>query len=235
MRQPRSHQTIKRLIITGTLLVLAVAIIIHRHFNPDLPATTRLDLSPPSTVALNPPHPIAPELTTALNTERLRALLPQTLPQDYLPINNHRPLTLWQVVPQKNPTNSPPALTMTAVITDPAVLKKLAAGRQIEFVTPNNQQTLSAEITAQQLTHKGINIFDLKLDGGDSLTGGQIASGKTSTDIALITGQGSYTVSINNQTGAGQMIDNKNLHIYKQHSDAVLVPTEAPAKPEPSP
>lgn len=168
--------------------------------------------------------------TSQQSAELDEAQLLAILQDDSLPVGDLQPLTLWQPVEQDN-ANSASELRIEAVASDPANLNELEVGRKIDFVIPHTGEELSGEITAQRNTNKGIETYDIELDNGNEYTGGHIVRGKTSTDVSVITNQGNYTVSINNKTGVGQVIDDRDLNIYRQNPDGVRIPTQEPPAP----
>jgi hypothetical protein len=174
----------------------------------------------------------ASEFFSDVSKEQLLGLLPSVSPDDSIPVRDRQALSLWQQADQDNNVISPDQLRIERVIADPAVLNQLEVGRKINFFIPHTYETVSARITAQQPSNNGVKVYDITLNDNIPLTGAQIVRGKKSTEATVITEQGTYTVSIDNKTGEGSIIDDSDLNIYRTGNDSILVPTQAPIRPD---
>lgn len=239
MSEQKSPRSLKPLFITTGVLASAVIVTSYVLFSPSHDVSeTAINSAALSNSAISASEigqqipELAPELLNGVNKEQLLALLPKASPDDNIPVQDRQAISLWQKADQDNVTTDPDQLRVEHVVADPTALTQLEVGRKVDFVIPHTDEAVSGEITAQQSANNGVKVYDIKLNNNNPLTGAQIVRGKQSTDVAVITEQGNYTVSINNKTGAGTVIDDRDLNIYRTESDVVLVPTQAPPKPK---
>jgi len=238
MADKGSSSTLKPLFITtGLLAVSTVMVVSYLTFSPsseapDTAIHNNQNASTPSAAVSSSTNASAlpTELKNGITESQLLAMLPKAAADDDTAVQDRQPLTLWQAG-QKSPLVEPGELRVEQVIANPDYLEQLEVGRKVEFVIPHTGESVAGEIAGQDLTNNGITTYDLKLNDNNPLTGGHAVRGKISTDFVVVTDSGNYTISINNKTGAGQVIDDRDLHIYRKHPDAIPVATGTPPKP----
>ena len=220
-------------ITTGLLAVSTVITVSYLAFSPsqDDISAQQAASNPSAAVSSTANVTSLPaELRNGLSEAELLALLPKPSAEDNIPVQDRQALTLWQAG-QKSAQVEPGELRIEKVTANPEYLEQLEVGRKVEFVIPHTGESVSGEIAGQDLANSGVTTYDLKLDNDNPLTGGHAVRGNISTDFVVVTESGNYTVSINNKTGAGQVIDDRDLYIYRQNPDAIPVDTGTPPTP----
>ena len=135
---------------------------------------------------------------------------------------------LWQPIsPQQHPQDIPDNLYVEYIKTNQPGDLNIAEGQQVSLLIPQENKSFIGVIDESTRAYGGeITISSGTIENGDENASFSITEGKNTTFITVATGESIYQVEINNRTGVGVVLDDRELNQYRQNEDGILPPPE---------
>lgn len=161
---------------------------------------------------------IVEELTSTQNVTRLNTVpndndykMLKTLPDqdDY-----HQPVegttfALWETDSTINPFPDDEIDNIEPVRTDPNFLADLQVGQALDFFIPQLGQSFQGVIDTTSKQMGGVKVWKGSIQDDDEKSNVLITQGKSMTHVVLTTTKGVYAVQIDNKSGEGAVIDER--------------------------
>ncbi len=135
---------------------------------------------------------------------------------------------LWQhAALQQRPKDIPDNLYVEYIKVKQPGSMKLSEGEQVSLLIPQENKSFIGIIDESTRAYNGeITISSGTIENGDENASFSITEGENSTFITVATGESIYQVEINNQTGVGVVLDDRELNQYRKNEDGILPPPE---------
>ncbi len=135
---------------------------------------------------------------------------------------------LWQPVPpQQHPQDIPDNLNVEYIKVNKPGTMKLSEGQQVALLIPQENRTYTGIIEESTRAYGDeITISSGAIKNGDENASFSITEGENTTFITVATGESIYQVEINNRTGVGVVLNDRELNQYRQNEDGILPPPE---------
>ncbi|WP_163834165.1 hypothetical protein [Spartinivicinus ruber] len=132
------------------------------------------------------------------------------------------PQQVW-VVDADNPIIEEGGIHVAHVQMEPGVLEKLSLGKTLILELPHLNQAVQAEITSTHNTVDGVEVWQGQIENGQVYENVSINRGSRQTYITVATGNGVYSVKVDNQTGLATIIDDGEITSKKSqgHTDMI--------------
>lgn len=107
------------------------------------------------------------------------------------------------------------------------VAQNLKIGQKLALFIPQENRFYSGTVTESSVEHAGAaKIVAGELDDGTDFASFSLIQGKTMTFATVATGSSIYQVEIDNRSGIGIVMDNRELEPYSHPDDGILPPPE---------
>ncbi|MDE1465593.1 hypothetical protein [Spartinivicinus poritis] len=134
-------------------------------------------------------------------------------------------ITVW-VVDANNPIIEEDGIHVGHAKVDLDVLESLALGQTLEIALPHRNENYKATITSTYNTQDGVEVWQGQIESGQTFENISISRGSRETYMMVDTFNGTYSVSVNNETGKTTIIDDSEVTAKKTQGriDSVSVP-----------
>ncbi|MCH9675872.1 MAG: hypothetical protein K0U93_30830 [Gammaproteobacteria bacterium] len=133
------------------------------------------------------------------------------------------PVALWE--PGEGSVKTRDGLAAAKIEVDPSVFESLEVGQPLELMIPQEGAPLYAVVdeTHDQL-NGDVQVWSGPVDGSHETASFTISRGSATTYVTVATGTSVYEISINNETGAGTVVDEIDMTKGKDGNDIVIPP-----------
>ncbi|MCX4026419.1 hypothetical protein H0A36_24350 [Endozoicomonas sp. SM1973] len=134
-------------------------------------------------------------------------------------------ITAW-VVDANNPIIEEDGIHVGHAKVDLNVLESLALGQTLEIALPHLNENYKATIVSTYNTQDGVEVWQGQIENGQAFENISISRGSRETYITVVTSNGPYSVSANNETGKTTIINISEITDKKTQGrvDSVSVP-----------
>jgi len=135
---------------------------------------------------------------------------------------------VWQpIAQQQRPITLPDDLRVEYIKVAENSTMTFSEGQKVSFFIPQENSSYFGKINESTFAFGGnVKISSGDIENGNELASFSITEGKNTTFVVIATGKSIYQVEIDNSTGIGVVLDDRELDLYRQHDDAILPPPE---------
>ena len=133
------------------------------------------------------------------------------------------PIPLWEKDVSENIAEDTTVVHEERIKTDPEVIANLQVGQMLEFFVPQLGESFQSEITSTSNQFGDVKVWKGEIKGEEQDSSNFIMTqGEVMTNVVLSTTDGIYTVYIDNETGQGTVVDDREYTSRMSHeNDAV--------------
>ncbi len=135
---------------------------------------------------------------------------------------------VWQpIAQQQHPEMLPDNLYVEYIKVADKSSMKFSEGQKVSFLIPQENKSYIGTIIESTRAFGG----DVKISSGDIENGNEFASfsiteGEKTTFVTVATGESIYQVEIDQQSGIGVVMDDRELNQYRHNEDGIFPPPE---------
>ncbi|MDE1461951.1 hypothetical protein [Spartinivicinus poritis] len=159
------------------------------------------------------------------------AEIPLPEPAPALPeVDPNEVTSMWQASEQEQ-TVDENGIPTTHLQVNPQLISSLQLGQTLEFEVPALNQSYQAELTTTHNQLDDVHVFKGKINNGSENDNVIVTRGEVETYVTVSTGDGVYSVRIDNASGKATMISEDDIaKTITNFNDAIPAP-EVPVEP----
>lgn len=143
--------------------------------------------------------------------------------------SEHTVKQLWQTASKSEvPIQSlPEEILVEPIQVSPHAFDNLVEGQKVALFIPQTGQEYTGTIEQNHQQFGGqVSVSSGSIEGGDQFSSFTVSKGTQSTLVMIATNEGIYQVEIDNKTGIGTVIDDKELDHFRKEDDTLTTPPE---------
>lgn len=135
---------------------------------------------------------------------------------------------VWQpTAQQQRPKMLPENLHVEYIKVADNSFKNLSEGQKISFLIPQENKSYIGIINESTRAFSDtVKMSAGDIDNGNEFASFSITEGKNTTFVTVATGESIYQVEIDNQSGIGTVMDDRELNQYRHSEDGIYPPPE---------
>ncbi len=135
---------------------------------------------------------------------------------------------LWQQdMPSQRPQYLPENVDIEFVKANNSLRRKFDEGEKIALLIPQEDKVYEGKVISSTNAFSGaVKMTEGTLENGNPLASFSITSDSNTTLATVATGESIYQIEIDNQTGVGFVMDDRELDSLKHPEDGILPPPE---------
>lgn len=134
---------------------------------------------------------------------------------------------VWKPISTQRPNTLPDGLHAEYIKVEENIGLTFSKGQKLSFFIPQENNSYAGTISESAHVFEGdIKIFSGDIENGNELASFSITESKNTTFVTIATGESIYQVEIDNHSGIGTVLDDRELNQYRLHDDAILPPPE---------
>ncbi len=142
------------------------------------------------------------------------------------------PLPLWEQGELENPLEEDSIEHQEPIKSNPQVLASLQVGQAVDFFVPQLGETLQSVVRSTSNQYGDVKVWEGDIQGEEAKKSNFVMTqGEKMTLVVLSTSEGVFTASIDNETGEGSIVDDREYtNNMSDTDDAVLYYYDNPQK-----
>ncbi len=135
---------------------------------------------------------------------------------------------LWQSQSNsERPENFPADAEISFIKVNENLRRKFSEGEKVALLIPQENKVYEGQVVSSTKAFSGeVNMTEGKLENGNPFASFSITSDSNTTLATVATGESIYQIEIDNQTGVGFVMDDRELDSLKHPEDGILPPPE---------
>ncbi len=135
---------------------------------------------------------------------------------------------VWQpIAQQQQPKSLPDNLQVEYIKVADTSSMTFSEGEKVSFLIPQENKSYVGIVNESTRAFGGdVNISSGDIENGDEHASFSITEGENTTFITVATGESIYQVEIDNQSGVGVVLDDRELNQYRHKEDGIIPPPE---------
>jgi len=139
------------------------------------------------------------------------------------------PRKLWKSIPQQEkPASLPDNVEVEFIQMPDGALQNLQVGEKIDLLIPQKGRAYVGTVkkTSSRFSDGNVKVSSGPLDNGQDFSSFSIVEGDKITLVTVATGAEIYQVEIDNKTGVGTVLDDRELQQFRQGNDNLSPPAK---------
>lgn len=135
---------------------------------------------------------------------------------------------VWQpIAQQQQPKTLPDNLHVEYIKVADSNSMKFSEGEKVSFLIPQENKSYVGIVNESTRAFGGdVNISSGDIENGSDHASFSVTEGENTTFITVATGESIYQVEIDNQSGVGVVLDDRELNQYRHKEDGIYPPAE---------